>query len=177
MIIIFTGNGKGKTTAAIGQSVRALGQGLRVAFLQFIKSDNYPAGEDFFLRWVGDWYGEKFLFKKGGAGFVGILGDKLPRRVHKEAAEKTLSSALKIISARAFDLVVLDEVNVALSLRLISKKSVLSIIKKTPKDINLILTGRGAAPEIIKLAHLVTEFREKKHPFNLGIKARKGVEY
>lgn len=174
MLIIITGNGKGKTTSAIGQGIRALGQGKRVAMFQFIKSKVYPSGEDEILPKV---FGKKFIYKKGGRGFVGILGDKLPRKVHKEAAEKTLKWGTKAIGSKKYDLVILDEIWVALYLKLITKSNIRNLIKRIPENMDIILTGRHAPEEFIKKANLVTECREIKHPYSKGAKAKKGVEY
>lgn len=173
MILIFTGNGKGKTTSAIGQAVRVIGQGGRVAILQFIKSKKWPSGEDSALLT----FGRKLKFFKGGKGFVGIMGDKLPFSVHKRAAKETLRKARKIILSRKYNLVVLDEINVALALGLLQLNDVLKLIKRLPKEMDLILTGRGAPESLIKKADLVTDFKEIKHPFSKGVWGKKGREY
>lgn len=173
MILVFTGNGKGKTTAAIGQCVRALGRGKRVAFIQFIKSADFPSGEDSVLATFGD----KVLYHKGGLGFVGILGDKLPIKEHQKAAAKTLKKAASIIGEKQYELVVLDEINVALKLGLIKLINVLKLVNQLPKDTDLILTGRDAPMELIRKADLATEFREIKHPFRKKVLAKKGIEY
>jgi cob(I)alamin adenosyltransferase len=173
MLFLFTGNGKGKTTAALGQALRAIGQGRKVAIFQFIKSKKWPSGEEFALAV----FGKKIKFFKGGKGFVRIMGDKLPFSLHKKAAEETLKKAQKTILSKKYHLVILDEINVALSLKLISIKKVLKLIKMTPEKIDLILTGRGAPKTLIERADLVTEFKEIKHPFTKGIIAQKGREY
>lgn len=173
MILVFTGNGKGKTTAALGQALRAVGQKKRVIMFQFIKSKSFLSGEDHAVKRLG----RKLQIIKGGKGFVGILGDKLPKKVHKAAAQLTLKKIQAAVASRRFDLVVLDEVNVALALNLISKREVVRFVKNTPREIDLILTGRMAPKELIKVADLVTNFDEVKHPFREGKKARKGIEY
>jgi len=173
VILVFTGNGKGKTTAAIGQGVRAIGQGKKVLMIQFIKSEKWPTGEEKTIQDLTP----KFQLIKGGKGFVGIMGDKLPREVHEEAARETLKLAKEGIFSGKFDIVILDEVNVAIDLNLISLKEVLNILKKTPKEVDLILTGRGAKKKLIQIADLATEFKELKHPFKKGIWARIGLEY
>lgn len=141
---------------------------------QFIKSHTYPSGEDTILPKA---FGRKFVFKKGGRGFVGILGDKLPRKVHKEAAEKTLEWGTKAIKSKKYDLVILDEIWVALYLKLITKSNIRNLIKSVPENMDVILTGRHAPEEFIKRADLVTECREIKHPYMKGAKAKKGVEF
>ncbi|MBI2633982.1 MAG: cob(I)yrinic acid a,c-diamide adenosyltransferase [Parcubacteria group bacterium] len=173
MILVFTGNGKGKTTAALGQALRAIGQGRRVIVFQFIKSNAFRSGEDHAVKRLG----RKLRIIKGGKGFVGILGDKLPKKVHKAAARLTLKKVQTALATKKFDLVVLDEVNVALALNLISKREVVRLVKSTPREIDLILTGRMAPRELIQVADLVTNFEEVKHPFHEGTKARRGIEY
>ncbi len=173
MIFLFTGNGKGKTTAALGQALRVVGQGGKAIIIQFIKSKNWPTGEEKSLKI----FGAKLRLVKGGKGFVGIMGDKLPIKIHKAAAKKTLALARKAIASQKFDLIVLDEINVALSLKLITIKEVLKIIKNLPSGLDLILTGRGAPRELIRRASLVTSFQEVKHPFQKGIWGKKGTEY
>lgn len=173
MILLFTGEGKGKTTSALGQALRIVGQGQKALIIQFIKSKKWPTGEEKALKI----FGSKLQLTKGGKGFVGIMGDKLPFLVHKKAARETLKRAKKAILSRKYKLVVLDEVNVALSLKLISFQEVLRMIKLTPKSVDLILTGRGAPKQLINIADLVTEFREIKHPFQKGVWGKRGVEY
>ncbi|MBI2624845.1 MAG: cob(I)yrinic acid a,c-diamide adenosyltransferase [Candidatus Nealsonbacteria bacterium] len=173
MIFIFTGNGKGKTTSAIGQAVRVIGQGERAAIIQFIKSRKWAAGEDIALKV----FGKNLKFIKGGKGFVGIMGDRLPKSLHKKAAEKTLRKAKKEIFSKKYGLVVLDEINVALSLKLVKLNEVLKIIKMAPKETDLILTGRDSPKTLIKEADLVTEFKEIRHPFKKGVWGKKGREY
>ncbi|MAF80174.1 cob(I)yrinic acid a,c-diamide adenosyltransferase [bacterium] len=174
MLIIITGNGKGKTTSSIGQGIRALGQGKRVAMFQFIKSKTYPSGEDEILKKK---FGKKFLYVKGGKGFVGILGDKLPKSVHKKAAQDTFEKGRRAMQGGKYDLVILDELWVALYLKLLTKAQVQKLIKSIPEDMDVILTGRYAPKEFINQADLATECKEIKHPYQKGTRARKGVEY
>lgn len=141
--------------------------------IEFIKGEEYPPGEDEVIRRLG----RHFQLVKGGRGFVGILGDELPLEEHRAAAQATLKRAREAISSGKFDLIVLDEINVALNLKLISKKEVVQLIEKVPKDIYLILTGRGAPKELIDRADLVTEMREVKHPFSKGKLAKRGIEF
>ena len=176
MIIVNTGTGKGKTTAALGQALRAVGEGKRVLMVQFIKGP-WKSGEDILLE------NDKFLisnFKivKTGRGFVGILDDTLPIEEHRKAAEEGLALARKEIESGNWDIVILDEVNNAVQLNLISKEAVSELINlSTGKLEHLILTGRGAPSEFIDRADLVTEMRDIKHPYEQGIKAKRGLEY
>ncbi|MEK7077272.1 MAG: cob(I)yrinic acid a,c-diamide adenosyltransferase [Patescibacteria group bacterium] len=177
MIIILTGDGKGKTTSAIGHAIRALGSGRKVAMLHFIKSPAWRTGEDVMLGRIKEWVGEDFLHKKHGKGFVGILGDTLPREKHIAAAEVAFEEARKIIEQGEYRTIILDEINVAVSIGLIQKEKVTELLQALPEEIDLVLTGRGARKEHIALAHIVTEMREIKHHFQKGEKAKKGVEY
>ncbi len=173
MLIVFTGNGKGKTTAALGQALRSIGEGKRVLMIQFIKGP-WKSGEDESARLLAP----NFKLVKMGKGFVGILGDKLPREEHAKAAEEALAYAKQEIESGQWDIVILDEINNAVHLNLIPKEMVLELINlSTNKLGNLILTGRDAPPEFIERADLVTEMMDIKHPFEKGIKAKRGLEY
>ena len=177
MVIILTGDGKGKTTSSIGAAIRALGSGKRVALIHFIKSPEWETGEDTMLTWIKENFSGELFHEKRGKGFVGILGDKLPREVHKKAAEDALREVRKLIEKKKYDTVIADEINVALSLGLVEKDEITEMIKNTPEQIDLILTGRGADPEHIELADIATECKEIKHAYNEGQKAQKGVEF
>lgn len=183
MILIFTGNGKGKTTAALGQAMRALGYGKKVMVIQFIKGP-FISGEHLFA--------EKLLItnyqlsiKRTGKGFVKILGDKLPFKEHKKAAAEGLRMAKKAIKSKKYDVIILDEINNAVDLKLIKAGDVLKIlhgirnnakIRKQFPDV--ILTGRNAPKSFIKIADIVTEMKEVKHVFQKNKhSAKKGVEY
>src|SRR3989338_8544755 len=176
MVIVITGNGKGKTTSALGQAFRSVGDGKRVLMLQFIKGP-WKSGED-----NKDIWPKNFELRKGGLGFVGILGDKLPREEHEKAAQKTLDEALSELKsglpAGGWEMLILDEINNALSLNLIKLEKVLVFCREAnEKKIDVILTGRDAPKELIEIADIVSEVREVKHIYNEGQKARKGVEY
>ena len=175
MIIVFTGNGKGKTTASLGQMVRVLGRGKSALMLQFIKGP-WRSGEDDFAEKFNV-HSPKFKVLKLGLGFVGILGDKLPREEHQKAAENALELFKKEVASGKWYLIVLDEINVAVSLGLLKAEQVLEAVKDYPKDKLLIMSGRGAPQEFIALADLATEMKEIKHPFNYGELAKLGVEF
>jgi len=173
MLYIFTGNGKGKTTAALGQALRAVGEGKRVLMVQFIKGP-WKSGEDGVeIKGAG-----AFKLVKMGKGFVGIMGDTLPREEHEKAAQEAFEYAKREAETKNWDILILDEVNNAAALRLISKESVLEFIEWSRDKLeHLILTGRDAAPEIIERADLVTEMKDIKHPYEKGIKGKRGLEY
>ncbi len=175
MIIVLTGDGKGKTTASLGQMVRVAGRGRPALMIQFIKGP-WRSGEDEFAEKFG-LPCEKFQIRKMGLGFVGILGDKLPREEHQKAAKEALRIFREESASGKWHLIILDEVNVAVSLGLLSAQFVLDAIKNYPEDKLLILSGRGAPQKFIDRADLATEMRELKHPFREGRKAKLTVEF
>lgn len=172
LVICYTGDGKGKTTAALGMAVRASGYNLRTLIWQFIK---------------GSWhYGELDGVKRlapyvemstHGEGFVGIVDDKLPVEVHRKAALEALEGVKKEIQSGAWDIVILDEIFVACTLGFLTADDLLDLIDSKPANVHLVLTGRGAPPKVLERADLVTEMREIKHPYQKGELAQKGVDY
>jgi len=175
MILLFTGDGKGKTTAALGQAMRALGRGKKVLMIQFIKGP-WRSGEDEFSEKFKI-PSEKFQLHKMGLGFVGILGDKLPREDHEQAAKKALEFFQTELKKGVWNVFILDEVNVALSLDLLKVEDVLAAIKDFPEEKLLVLTGRGAHQKLVEAADVVTEMKDMKHPFHDGKLAKFGVEF
>ena len=175
MIILFTGDGKGKTTASLGQMVRVVGRERSALMIQFIKGP-WISGEDEFAKKY-DLPADRFVIRKMGLGFVGILGDPLPIEKHKEAARKALATFIEEKNSGKWHLIVLDEINVALSLGLLAIDDIVSAVKDYPDERILLLTGRGAPKELIDIADLATEMREIKHPFAQGGKARSTVEF
>ena len=169
LIQVFTGNGKGKTTAALGSVLRALGHGLRAYIIFFMKGD-YDYGEYSTLSQLPNVDMASFGFRN----FTDPANIK-PEEI--EQARLALAAARKAILGGQYDLVVLDEVNVALNFNLIELEEVVNIIRDKPPDVELILTGRHADSRLIEMADLVTEMVNVKHPFDKGIKARKGIEY
>lgn len=169
LIIVITGNGKGKTTSAFGQALRAIGQGYKVFILQFMKGREY--GE--FI--AAEKYLPNLTIRKSGLDSFVMRGK--PAAIDIELAQKGLDTARKAIMSGKYDMVILDEINVALDFKLIKLKEVLELIKSKPPVLNLILTGRYAAKEIIKIADTVSEVQEIKHHYNAGIKDRAGIEY
>ncbi len=180
--MVFTGNGKGKTTAALGQAMRALGQNKKVLIIQFIKGP-WKSGEDNFVEKLNSSLSvrSKFQIRKTGKGFVGILGDSLPLEKHQEAAQEGLKLAEQAIKSKKYNLVVLDEINNAVDLKLLKTADVLNILKSVRgKEFapDLILTGRNAPLSFIKIADIVTEMREVKHIFNRDKhSAKRGIEF
>lgn len=175
MIIVFTGDGKGKTTASLGQMVRVLGRDEAALVIQFIKGP-WRSGEDNFAEKYGI-PSDRFQIKKMGLGFVGILGDKLPKEEHQEAAEKALEYFEAELKTGHWHLVVLDEINVAVDLGLLTPEKVLQTVKNFPERKILILTGRNAPKEFIEIADLATEMKEIKHPFQKKKLAKFTVEF
>lgn len=167
MIQVYTGNGKGKTTAAIGLSVRAVGAGLKVYIGQFVKSGCY--NEIKALKRFRNIKIEQF----GGNCFI----RNRPSLKDRLLANEGLKRVKEIITMKIYDIVIMDEINIALKLKLIKLQDVTKLIKDVPCKTELILTGRCAHPLVLKLADLVSEIKEKKHYFHKGIKARKGIEY
>ena len=172
LIIVFTGYGKGKTTAALGMALRAVGHKMKVLVIQFIKSfKNY--GESKFAKRCGSGIQIKTL----GKGYVKIKGDKFPIAQHRKVAKEAFELYQKEAKSNQYDMIVLDEINIALKYKLLNLKKVIKVLKEKPKNLHLVLTGRDAPKEIIKIADLVTEMKEIKHPFKKGILAQEGVEF
>lgn len=167
MIQVYTGCGKGKTTVALGLALRAAGAGLKVYIGQFLKGKDYSELNS--LKKIKNIKVEQF----GRRCFI----KKKPEQKDIESARRGLERINKIISQRIYDVVILDEINVALNLNLLELKDVIRLIKKSPRNLELVLTGRYAHPKIIKIADLVSEIRELKHYYKKGIKARKGIEF
>ena len=169
LVQVYTGNGKGKTTAAFGLALRAIGRGLKVYMIQFIKG-----GFDYGELYVADKLPNLQLKAFGRGKFI---IQKPPAQEDVKLAEEAFQLAREIIEKGQHDMVILDEINVALNLKLISLEEVLEMVRNKPEHVELILTGRNAPQRIIEAADLVTEMKEVKHPFNKGLEARKGIEY
>ncbi len=168
-IQIYTGNGKGKTTAAIGQAVRAAGFGLKTYIVQFMKE--FPYSELNSLKHLKEWItieqfgGDDFVYKK-----------QLPDSKQISKAKTGLNSAKEKMLSKGYDLIILDEINVAIYFKLFKTSEVIDFIKQKPEDVELILTGRYCPDEILKLADLVTEMKEVKHYYQKGVTSRPGIE-
>ena len=169
LIQIYTGDGKGKTTAAVGQAVRAKGRGFNVYVIQFLKK-NDSSGEQGVLRKMGidvKCFGGDYAFRK--------LTQKEVKKA-KVFFGKIVDEIANEIEQKRCDIVILDEINVLVRENLLDKEEVVEFIKNKPQNTELILTGRGADKEIIGLADLVTECVKIKHPYDKKVKARKGIE-
>ncbi len=172
LLIVYTGDGKGKTTAALGMALRAAGYGWRIAIVQFIK---------------GSWkYGELESIKRlapevelyvAGSGFVGIVDDKLPLAEHEQAAQEALRLSMDLITKNGHRLLILDELNIATDLGLVRTEQLMELLDAKTPEMNLVITGRNADSTLIERADLVTEMKEIKHPYQKGILAKKGIDF
>ena len=167
LVQVYTGNGKGKSTAAFGLAIRAAGAGMRVFICQFIKG--MPCSEIKALKAV-----KNINIEQYGSGYF-IKGKPAFRDI--KCAEEGLARIRSLIKSGLCDLVILDEVNIAIKFGLLKSEDIIDIICKKPGFVELVLTGRYCPQAIFKYADLVTEMREIKHPYKKGIKARKGIEY
>lgn len=172
LIIVNTGPGKGKTTAALGTAFRAVGQGLTVLMVQFIKG-SWHYGELDSAAMLG---GEKIKILPMGRGFVKIGAEK-PDSEDVRLVEQAWEFAGQKILSSEYDLVILDEINYAISYKMLDPQKVADVLKQKPEMVHVILTGRNAHPAIVDLADLVTEMREVKHPYQKGILAQRGIDY
>ena len=171
LIIVNTGPGKGKTTAAMGTALRAVGQGMRVLMLQFLKGSWHYGELDAVQA-----FGEKFVMKQMGRGFVKVGAEKPDPEDVRMVEEAWNQSAEAILSGR-WDVVILDEINYAISYGMLDPGKVAETLRKKPEMVHVILTGRNAHPTIIDLADTVTEMRQVKHAYEKGVMAQRGIEY
>jgi cob(I)alamin adenosyltransferase len=172
LIVVITGNGKGKTTSALGMALRACGHGMKVCIIQFMKGDIY----------AGEWDGVKRLgdlveLHVTGKGFCGILGNPYPWAEHRANAQDAVELAREKLASGNFDMLVLDEINNALHLKLVDLEQVLEILSQKPELMHLVLTGRDAHPKVIELADTVSEIVEVKHAYRKDIEPQPGIDY
>ncbi len=171
LIIVNTGPGKGKTTAAMGTALRAVGNGMKVLMLQFLKG-SWHYGELDAVKAFGD----NFVMKQMGRGFVKVGGAETdPEDV--KMVEQAWDEARQAILSGQWDLVVLDEINYAISYHMLDPEKVAEVLRAKPEMVHVILTGRNAHPTIIDLADTVTEMRQVKHAYEKGVMAQRGIEY
>lgn len=172
LLIVYTGPGKGKTTCALGAAFRAIGQGMRVLMVQFIKG-SWHYGELDAAKMLGD---DKIQILPMGRGFIKMGGaetDPEDARLIRDAWEY----GRQRIASEEYDLVILDEINYAISYKLLDPDEVVDGLAKRPERVHVICTGRNAHPKLIEAADLVTEMREVKHPYTKGILAQRGIDY
>ena len=172
LIVLIAGYGKGKTTTALGIAVRACGHNMRVCIIQFMKGDIY----------AGEWDGVKKMgceveLISTGKGFCGIQGNPYPYEEHRMNAQEAIQLTLQKMESGQYDILILDEINNALHLRLVDLEQVLEIIRRKPPLMHLVLTGRDAHPQVVELADTVSEIKEVKHAYRKGIEPQPGIDY
>lgn len=169
--MVNTGPGKGKTTAAMGTGLRAVGQGLRVLMLQFLKGSWHYGELDAVQAFNG-----RFVMKQMGRGFV-KLGAEKPDPEDVRLVHEAWAEAVREMNSGNWDLVILDEINYAITYKMLDAESVAEYLRSKPENLHVILTGRNAHPTIVELADTVTEMREIKHAYQKGVLAQRGIEY
>jgi cob(I)alamin adenosyltransferase len=169
LLIVHTGKGKGKSTAAFGMVFRALGHGFKVGIVQFVKGAWQTGERDVLLR-----FPELVTIKAMGEGFTWDVAD---RQRDLNAAHAAWDVAKAMIADESYKLILLDELNIALRYDYLPLEEVLAVLKAKPRDTHVIVTGRNAKEELIEIADLVTEMVEIKHPFRAGVKAQAGIEF
>ena len=174
LVLVHTGEGKGKTTAAIGLAVRAWGDGFRILILQFIKG-SWKYGELAALKALAEIDG-RIEIRPSGIGFTRKATAE-EMTTHRKKAQAALQEAASEMTSGQWDMIILDEINYALNFGLLEEQEVLELLSQKPADLHLVLTGRDALPAVIDRADLVTEMRLIKHPFQKGIRAQKGIEF
>jgi cob(I)alamin adenosyltransferase len=172
LLIVYTGPGKGKTTCALGTAFRAVGQGLRVLMVQFIKG-SWHYGELDAAKILGD---DKFEIRPMGRGFVKVGGAETdPEDIR--LAEECWETGREAIYSGKYELVILDEINYTISYKMLDATKVAEALKGRPEQVHVICTGRNAHPLLVEAADLVTEMKEVKHPYTKGILAQRGIDY
>ncbi len=180
LIYIITGDGKGKTTAAFGLAIRAAGHNKKVLIIQFIKDDKWKTGE---IQFINKLKAESCKLIANidvftlGEGFVGIIDDKKPKKIHAKKTTQGFEKMNHLMQKGKYDMLVLDEINVAINLKLLDVNEVINFLKQKPKHLHVLLTGRYAPKKLIKIADMVSEVKKIKHPFDKGILAQKGFDF
>jgi len=171
LIIVNTGPGKGKTTAAMGTALRAVGNGMKVLMLQFLKGSWHYGELDAVKSFGGNW-----VMKQMGRGFVKVGGAETdPEDVRM--VEEAWNEAEKAIHSGEWDLIILDEINYAIGYKMLDPAKVVAALKGKPEQVHVILTGRNAHPSIVEIADTVTEMKQVKHAYEKGVLAQRGIEY
>ncbi|MDQ7781858.1 MAG: cob(I)yrinic acid a,c-diamide adenosyltransferase [Desulfomonilaceae bacterium] len=172
LVVVITGSGKGKTTSAMGMVLRAVGHGLRVCVVQFMKGDFY-SGETDGLRMLKPQVEHHII----GKGYYGIRGNQVPHNEHRSIAQEAIRLAKERMLSGKFDILICDEINNLVKLKLVDLSQVLDLIENKPPLVHLILTGRDAHPRVIEQGHTVSIVQEMKHAYREGIEAQKGIDY
>ena len=172
LTVVITGNGKGKTTSAMGMVLRASGHGLRTCIIQFMKGDLY----------TGEWDGVKMLnglveLHATGMGFCGIQGNPYSHAEHRANAQAAVALAREKMGSGDYQILLLDEINNALQLKLVDLEQVLDLVKGKPRLMHLVMTGRNAHPDVVELADTVSEVCEVKHAYQKDIEPQPGIDY
>ncbi len=172
LVVVITGNGKGKTTSAMGMVLRASGHGFKSCIIQFMKGDLY----------TGEWDGVKRLdglveLHATGMGFCGIQGNTYTHAEHRASAQQAIELARQKLHSGDYQIIILDEINNALKLKLVDLEQVLDLIKSKPAPVHMVLTGRNAHPDVIELADTVSEVCEVKHAYQKDIEPQPGIDY
>lgn len=172
LVVVITGYGKGKTTSAMGMALRAAGHQMKVCIIQFMKGDLYS----------GEWDGVKKLspyveLTSTGKGFCGIEGNPFSHSEHRDNAQSAITLVMEKIESGQFDMMILDEINNAVHLKLVDLEQVVAVLNKKPSQLHIILTGRDAHPNIIEMADTVSEVKEIKHAYRKAIEPQPGVDF
>ncbi len=172
LVVVMTGDGKGKTTSALGICVRAAGYGMKVCFIQFMKGDMYSGEIDGIKRLAPN-----VELNRTGKGFCGIMGNPYPYEEHRANAQEAVKLAREKTLSGNYDIIILDEINNACHLRLVDLAQVLELLDLKPPLVHMALTGRNAPQEVIDRADTVSEIRDIKHAYRRGIEPQKGIDY
>ena len=172
LIVVFTGDGKGKTSAALGIALRAWGHGMAVSLVQFVKGSSATGESKAAERLV-----PTLELASLGKGFVNCFGDTTPLDEHRQAAAAALEAARQRMLSGVWDILILDEINTAVTLGLLDIRDVLALIRDRPPRLHIVLTGRDAHPDLIAAADMATEMRCLKHPYDAGKPATKGIDF
>ena len=170
IIQVYTGDGKGKTTAAIGQAIRAWGRGLKIIIFQMLKAEN-SSGEQIALAQ----FAPAIRLRTFGTGE--FIFNREPTKEESELALAGWKEVEKAIFSNEYDLVVIDELRHAINTKLIAEEKVIEVLKEKPGNVEIVITGRNMPDRILKIADLITEMKERKHPYSTGISAREGIEF
>ncbi len=172
LVVVITGHGKGKTTSAFGMALRAAGHGMKVCIIHFMKGDMYSGEIDGVKKLAPD-----IELHLTGKGFFSIYGNPYPYEEHRANAQEAIKLAKEKMLSGNYDILILDEINNSLNLKLVDLPQVLDLIENKPPLMHLILTGRDAHPEVIERAHTVSEIKDIKHAYRQKIEPQEGIDY